>query len=76
MATVRTKEKYHISEDQNSDSDTSSRAVPPLGAPVEQKRFWFQRDKNYDPDAIATQVLPHHFQESLVCRAETLTIVM
>lgn len=29
--------------------------VPPLGAPAEEKRFWFQRGKAYDPDAIATQ---------------------
>ncbi|KAJ9623055.1 hypothetical protein H2203_005987 [Taxawa tesnikishii (nom. ined.)] len=34
-------------------------AVPaheaPLGIPRSEKRFWFQRDKTYDPDAIATQ---------------------
>jgi hypothetical protein len=34
---------------------TSSTEIPPLGAPVEEKRFWFQRTKSYDPDAIATQ---------------------
>jgi hypothetical protein len=27
----------------------------PLGAPAEEKRFWFQRTKKYDPNAIATQ---------------------
>lgn len=36
-------------------------AVPaheaPLGIPRSEKRFWFQRDKTYDPDAIATQVV-------------------
>jgi hypothetical protein len=26
-----------------------------LGAPAEEKRFWFQRGKTYDPNAIATQ---------------------
>jgi hypothetical protein len=28
---------------------------PPLGVPAEEKRFWFQRGKGYNPDAIATQ---------------------
>jgi hypothetical protein len=27
----------------------------PLGVPSEEKRFWWQRGKTYDPDAIATQ---------------------
>jgi hypothetical protein len=27
----------------------------PLGVPKEEKRFWFQRGRTYDPDAIATQ---------------------
>jgi hypothetical protein len=27
----------------------------PLGAPAEEKRFWFQRAMKYDPNAIATQ---------------------
>ena len=31
--------------------DTSSA----LGAPITEKRFWWQRNKDYDPDAIATQ---------------------
>lgn len=26
-----------------------------LGIPAEEKRFWFQRGKSYDPDVIATQ---------------------
>ncbi|KAK1569368.1 uncharacterized protein LY79DRAFT_594939 [Colletotrichum navitas] len=30
--------------------------APPLGAPIEEKRFWFQRDKSYDPSAIAIQI--------------------
>jgi hypothetical protein len=30
-------------------------SIPPLGAPAAEKRFWFQRDKTYDPKAIATQ---------------------
>ncbi|CAM1505946.1 Fc.00g115830.m01.CDS01 [Cosmosporella sp. VM-42] len=36
-------------------SDSSSDNIPALGAPLEEKRFWFQRVKDYDPDAIATQ---------------------
>jgi hypothetical protein len=32
-----------------------SEEILPLGVPFEEKRFWFQRGKNYDPDAIATQ---------------------
>jgi MFS transporter, ACS family, DAL5 transporter family protein len=27
----------------------------PLGVAGEEKRFWWQRARNYDPDAIATQ---------------------
>ncbi|KAK2031340.1 phthalate transporter [Colletotrichum zoysiae] len=30
-------------------------SAPPLGAPIEEKRFWFQRNKSYEPSAIATQ---------------------
>lgn len=33
--------------------------VPPLGVPHEEKRFWWQRAKTYDPDAIATLVCTH-----------------
>ncbi|KAI0123939.1 major facilitator superfamily domain-containing protein [Xylariales sp. AK1849] len=29
--------------------------ILPLGKPLEEKRFWFQRTKNYDPYATATQ---------------------
>ena len=27
----------------------------PLGVPADEKRFWWQRNKTYDPNAIATQ---------------------
>jgi hypothetical protein len=30
-------------------------AALPLGVPAEEKRFWFQRTKSYDANAIATQ---------------------
>lgn len=33
------------------------RHVAPLGIPGEERRFFFQRTKGYDPNAIATQVL-------------------
>ncbi|OAL04277.1 MFS general substrate transporter [Phaeosphaeriaceae sp. SRC1lsM3a] len=38
------------------DGSTSTIAedVPPLGIPKDEKRFWFQRARSYDPDAIAT----------------------
>ncbi|KEZ42843.1 hypothetical protein SAPIO_CDS5269 [Scedosporium apiospermum] len=29
--------------------------VPPLGVPSDEKRFWWQRTRNYDGSAIATQ---------------------
>lgn len=33
----------------------SSDHIAPLGEPGEERRFWFQRAKSYDPHAIATQ---------------------
>lgn len=38
------------SSDKDKDADTA-----PLGHPAQERRFWFQRAANYDPDAIATQ---------------------
>ena len=37
-------------------STTSLSSIPALGIPVEEKRFWWQRAKAYDPDATATLV--------------------
>ena len=37
-------------------SDSSSDNIPALGAPLDEKRFWFQRTGAYDADTIATQV--------------------
>jgi len=35
---------------------TEITTIAPLGVPAEEKRFWWQQaNKNYDPDAIATQ---------------------
>lgn len=28
----------------------------PLGEPQKEKKFWFQRNQHYEPNAIATQV--------------------
>ncbi|KAI0547943.1 major facilitator superfamily domain-containing protein [Xylaria curta] len=36
-------------------NEEGSHSVPPLGEPLEEKKFWFQRGKDYDPHAIATQ---------------------
>ncbi|EFX04279.1 major facilitator superfamily transporter [Grosmannia clavigera kw1407] len=39
----------------DSDAQSSTGGVPELGAPVNTKQFWFQKARNYDPNAIATQ---------------------
>lgn len=54
MATVLARDPVRKGED--GQPLLSLEGAPPLGAPVEEKRFWFQRDKSYDPFAIATQV--------------------
>jgi MFS transporter, ACS family, DAL5 transporter family protein len=36
-------------------TETIYETALPLGAPEEEKRFWFQRTRKYDPNAIATQ---------------------
>ncbi|OIW32292.1 MFS general substrate transporter [Coniochaeta ligniaria NRRL 30616] len=56
MATVLTKEKAVVTTQETNSSTTSLDSnSPPLGAPLDEKRFWFQRVNSYDPDAIATQ---------------------
>ncbi|KAL1854405.1 hypothetical protein VTK73DRAFT_8753 [Phialemonium thermophilum] len=55
MATVLAKEKVVVTESSSTSSRSSLTSVPPLGAPLEERRFWWQRAKSYDPDAIATQ---------------------
>ena len=48
----------NVSDDKNparvKNTEVYSTAAP-LGVPAEEKRFWFQRAKSYDPNAIATQ---------------------
>ncbi|KAK4183948.1 major facilitator superfamily domain-containing protein [Podospora australis] len=45
--------------------DTSSTSInsdiPPLGVPIERKKYWWQRSKPHDPDAVAT--LPSVFDD-------------
>ncbi|WYZ46089.1 hypothetical protein EsH8_IX_000314 [Colletotrichum jinshuiense] len=55
MSTVLAKDPFRKGDE--SDSSQPFQGVPLLGAPIEEKRFWFQRNKNYDPFAIATQVI-------------------
>lgn len=43
-----------VEKDQSSVDTTEVK--PALGVPHAEKRFWFQRGKTYDPDAIATLV--------------------
>ncbi len=64
MATVLVRERaVKVERDPDSKqspgtSSTSINTIPPLGEPAQEKRFWFQRTKAFDPDAIATQVNP------------------
>jgi hypothetical protein len=39
----------------NVNTETIYETALPLGVPAEEKRFWFQRTRKYDPNAIATQ---------------------
>ncbi|KAH8195195.1 hypothetical protein TruAng_010638 [Truncatella angustata] len=51
------------SKGQFAESVTSLDNAAPLGVPHEEKRFWFQRSKTWNPDAIAT--LPREDWENL-----------
>ncbi|KAJ5952232.1 uncharacterized protein N7479_010645 [Penicillium vulpinum] len=59
MATVYTAKKTpneSISVLKSTDTDSStSLEIAPLGGPGEERRFWFQRGKGYNPEAVATQ---------------------
>ncbi|KAJ5313526.1 uncharacterized protein N7443_000410 [Penicillium atrosanguineum] len=48
------KKAAHESVSSINASDSSDH-IAPLGEPGEERRFWFQRAKSYDPHAIATQ---------------------
>jgi hypothetical protein len=45
-----------LNKEANESSYSISSSIPELGEPLQEKRFFFQRGKAYDPDAIATQV--------------------
>ncbi|KAI0391451.1 permease of the major facilitator superfamily [Xylariaceae sp. FL0594] len=47
----------------NGESEDTSIRIPPLGKPQEEKKFWFQRGKGYDPDAVATQPSVYDVEE-------------
>ncbi|KAJ5562531.1 Major facilitator superfamily domain general substrate transporter [Penicillium sp. DV-2018c] len=51
---IAKKTKESISALAETDSSTSLDVLP-LGEPSAERRFWFQRGKGYNPDAIATQ---------------------
>ncbi|CAI7615957.1 unnamed protein product [Penicillium crustosum] len=59
MSTVYTARKgpnESISVLKGPDTDSStSLDIAPLGQPGEERRFWFQRGKGYNPEAVATQ---------------------
>ncbi|KAI1313211.1 major facilitator superfamily domain-containing protein [Xylaria venustula] len=46
---------YDEETERGIDKEDNLHSIPPLGKPQEDKRFWFQRGKRYDPNAIATQ---------------------
>lgn len=64
MATVLARQ---FGEEKKSPSISTSSfdRIPPLGAPKDEKRFWWQRTSAFDADAIATQVNPEETPEPL-----------
>lgn len=49
-----------------STTSLDSDGIPPLGVPADEKRFWFQRARDFDPEAIATQVTKPRAQHRTV----------
>lgn len=47
-------ESISVLKGPDTDSSTSL-DIAPLGHPGEERRFWFQRGKGYNPEAVATQ---------------------
>jgi MFS transporter, ACS family, DAL5 transporter family protein len=62
MATVLTKGRIKASKYGSTEETTAllSADVAPLGVPLNEKRFFWQRRRGPDPDAIATQVGRSH----------------
>ncbi|KAI0201230.1 major facilitator superfamily domain-containing protein [Astrocystis sublimbata] len=48
-------EKIEHEEVETAVGEGEKGSIPPLGLPHEEKKFWFQRGKDYDPQAVATQ---------------------
>ncbi|GJC83458.1 hypothetical protein ColLi_06296 [Colletotrichum liriopes] len=67
MATVASSKP---ATESSSDSDSVGKNVPkettasaaPLGTPRPERKFWFQKRKNYDPTSIATLGKPSSFR--------------
>ncbi|KAI1385364.1 MFS general substrate transporter [Hypoxylon trugodes] len=55
MATVLVKNIGDKNTATESTISLDSNEIPPLGAPKENKQFWFQREKDFDINGIATQ---------------------
>lgn len=58
MTTVYSAKKgprEYVSSVLDETNSSNSLDTPPLGEPKEERRFWFQRGKGYNPDAVATQ---------------------
>lgn len=51
------KKLNHDEIEVGADKKDGSQSIPPLGTLREERKFWFQRGKAYDPNVIATQVL-------------------
>lgn len=79
MATVLARDKT-VTAGRNPDSKlepdistTSVNTVPPLGDPITEKQFWFQRAKSYGSDSIATQASLSHIPTRVGCLELTQT---
>lgn len=57
MSTALVKEVGDKKTATESTTSLNSDGVSPLGVPLEEKRFWFQRGKEFDHESIATQVI-------------------
>ncbi|KAI1398605.1 MFS general substrate transporter [Hypoxylon fuscum] len=55
MSTALVKEVGDKKTATESTTSLNSDGVSPLGVPLEEKRFWFQRGKEFDHESIATQ---------------------
>ena len=54
QATITTQQVFASSSEEKITAEVNTRDLN-LGVPSEEKRFWWQRGRAYDPNAIATQ---------------------